>query len=108
MQVNMTSRLFDMRPRAQEDMLSFYKRRARRSRQITHDWGRWSQRWRQQVISWNGHVVRAHDAKAWSHKIPGLAWRGLASRKESGSEPGWSDESNWYSFSTWQAGNKVV
>ena len=76
LQVNMAARLFDIKPRTQEDLLSFYERRGQHSRQMIDAWGRWSLQWRNHVKSWNDHVMRAHDTGAWSHKL--LDWHGEA------------------------------
>ena len=72
--------LMQIKKRPDEPYDAFVQRRHITGGHLASGCGRWSRAWASSVISWNAHVQRAHDNKAWSHAFLGFqpeAWLSL-------------------------------
>ena len=56
-------------PAAHETPDDYHKRVSSAAGRIASQTGRWSDSWRSALVSWNGHVQRAHDPGSWSGPV---------------------------------------
>ena len=54
-----------VRPLPGEAAQAFFVRRHTACSQIAHRWGQWGQQWARSNVSWDAHIVRAHDPNNW-------------------------------------------
>ena len=73
-QRKMISNLLQIRPKPSEAYEDFSKRRRLFCGRQASKHGRWSHFWAESICSWNDHVMRNHDNKAWSTSL--LHWHG--------------------------------
>ena len=81
-QRKMIGHLLQIRPRPDESVEDFVIRRHSITSRKARHMGLWSLSWAGSCVSWNAHVTRQHDDRAWSHHLLGyhdLEW--LASQR---------------------------
>ena len=68
--------LLQIKRKPDEPLDAFVQRRHITGGHLATSCGRWSLDWARSVVSWDGHVRRAHDNGTWSHGF--LEWRSEA------------------------------
>ena len=68
-QRKMIGHLLQIRPRPDESVDEFVQRRHSITSRKARHMGLWSLSWAGSCVSWNAHVTRRHDDRAWSHHL---------------------------------------
>lgn len=73
-QGHMIAVLMQLKPRSQESLEAFTRRRHCYCGKLASKHGRWSQQWARSICSWRDHAGRRHDPGSWPSPV--LDWHG--------------------------------
>ena len=66
LQHHMLAILSKIPPTTGETVENYFERRRASARQLAQQQGNWSTHWARSVLSWHGHLQRAHDTGTWA------------------------------------------